>query len=46
MPGLDRRIIALLDHERVIAHVKADISSDFILAPHYNSIFSRAGDEL
>lgn len=33
MPGLDRRIIAQFDHESVIAHVKADIRSDFILAP-------------
>ncbi len=46
MPGLDRTIIAGIDHESVIAHVKADIRSDFILAPHYNSIFSQAGDEL
>lgn len=46
MPGLDRRIIAQIDHEGVIAHVKADIRSDFILAPHYNAIFNRAGDDL
>lgn len=46
MPGLDKRIIAEIDHESVIAHVKADIRSDFILAPHYNAIFNRAGDEL
>ena len=46
MPGLDRKIIAQIDNESVIAHVKADIRSDFILAPHYNAIFNRAGDEL
>lgn len=46
MPGLDRKIIAQIDHESVIAHVRADIRSDFILAPHYNTIFSRAGDAL
>lgn len=46
MPGLDRSIIAQIDHEGVIAHVKADIRSDFILAPHYNAIFNRAGDDL
>lgn len=46
MPGLDRRIIAQIDHESAIAHVKADIRSDFILAPHYNAIFNRAGDDL
>jgi retron-type reverse transcriptase len=46
MPGLDRKIVAQLDHEGIIAHVKADIRSDFILAPHYNVIFNRAGDDL
>lgn len=46
MPGLDRRIIAQIDHESVIAHVKADIRSDFVLAPHYNVIFNRAGNDL
>ncbi|MEE2951206.1 MAG: reverse transcriptase domain-containing protein [Pseudomonadota bacterium] len=46
MPGLDGRIIAQINHASVIAHVKADIRSDFILAPHYNAIFNRAGDEL
>jgi Reverse transcriptase (RNA-dependent DNA polymerase) len=46
MPGLDRTIIAQIDIASVIAHVKADIRSDFILAPHYNTIFNRAGDEL
>lgn len=46
MPGLDRTIIAQIDHDNVIAHVKADIRSDFILAPHYMAIFNRAGDEL
>lgn len=30
----------------MIAHVKAVIRSDFILAPHYNVVFDRADDEL
>lgn len=46
MPGLDSTIVQQIDNERVIAHVKADIRSDFILAPHYNAIFSRAGEAL
>lgn len=46
MPGLDRRIITQIDPESVIAHVKADVRSDFILAPHYNAIFNQADDEL
>jgi hypothetical protein len=46
MPGLDRKIVQQIDHNVVIAHVKADIRSDFILAPHYNAIFNRAGDAL
>jgi hypothetical protein len=46
MPGLDRRIIREIDHRSVIAHLKADIRSDFILAPHYNAVINRAGDDL
>ena len=46
MPGLDQRILRQIDHQDVIEHVKADIRSDFILAPHYNVIFNRVGDEL
>lgn len=46
MPGLDRKTIAQINHASVIAHVKSDIRSDFILAPHYNAVFNRAGDEL
>lgn len=46
MPGLDRRIIRAIDHQSVIAHVKADIRSDFILAPHYNAVINHAGDDL
>jgi hypothetical protein len=46
MPGFDRKIIREIDHESVVAHVKADIRSDFILAPHYNAVISRAGDDL
>lgn len=46
MPGLDQKIIEEIDHETAIAHVKADIRRDFILAPHYNLVISRAGDEL
>lgn len=46
MPGLDATIVRNIDHASVIAHVKSDIRSDFILAPHYNAIFNRAGDAL
>jgi hypothetical protein len=46
MPGLDRRIIEQINHVSVIAHVKADIRSDFVLAPHYNAVFSRAAGDL
>lgn len=46
MPGLDRRKISQIDHESVIAHIKADIRSDFILAPHYNAVFNHASDDL
>lgn len=46
MPGLDREIIRQINDDDVIAHVKADIRSDFILAPHYSAVINRAGDEL
>jgi hypothetical protein len=46
MPGLDGKIIAKINAVSVIAHIKSDIRSDFILAPHYNTIFNHAGNEL
>ncbi|WP_420563782.1 reverse transcriptase domain-containing protein [Thalassobaculum sp.] len=46
MPGLDRSIIRAIDHDSVIAHLKSDIRSDFILAPHYNAVINRSGDDL
>jgi hypothetical protein len=46
MPGLDRTIIQTVDPESVIAHLKADIRSDFILAPHYNVVITHAGEDL
>lgn len=46
MPGLDQKLIAQIDHTRVLEHIKTDIRSDFILAPHYNAIFVNAGDAL
>jgi hypothetical protein len=46
MPGLDKRIIDQIDHNKVIAHVKTDIRSDFILAPHFNIVINRSGDDL
>lgn len=46
MPGLDRTYIELIDPNEVISHVKADVRSDFILAPHFNAVFNRASDDL
>lgn len=46
MPGLDREILKTINPSSVIERVKLDIPSDFILAPHYNAVFLRVGDEL
>jgi hypothetical protein len=46
MPGLDKNVIARVDPDSVITRITADIRSDFILAPHYNVVLSRAGSEL
>lgn len=46
MPGLDKKILDLIDPVKVIDRIKIDIRTDFILAPHYNAIFINAGSEL
>lgn len=46
MPGLDKSVLDTIDGSIVIRRVQLDVRSDFILAPHYNSIFVNAGDEL
>lgn len=46
MPGLDKKILDLIDPKKVIDRIKIDIRTDFILAPHHNAIFINAGSEL
>jgi hypothetical protein len=46
MPGLDRTVLDSIDHNLVLRRVRRDVRSDFIFAPHYNSIFVYAADEL
>jgi len=46
MAGLDRKILDQLDHNCVIESIKVDLPSDFILAPHYNAIFSKVPDKV
>jgi hypothetical protein len=46
MPGLDNLILNKIDYNQVIEHIKLDIRSDFILAPHYTAVFNRAGEKL
>jgi len=46
MPGLDKKILDVIDATKVIDRIKIDIRTDFILAPHYNAIFINAGEEL
>ena len=46
MPGLDKQILDAIDYEKVVERIKLDIRSDFIWAPHYNAIFTKAGEDL
>jgi len=46
MPGLDKKILDMIDPNKVIDRIKIDIRTDFILAPHYNAIFINTGKEL
>lgn len=46
MPGLDKKVLDSIDHELALSRIARDVRSDFILAPHYNAIFLRAGAEL
>lgn len=46
MPGLDRAILDTVDFDQVISRIKLDVRTDFILAPHFNIIFSNAQEEL
>lgn len=46
MAGLDSKVIQKLNHELSLKRIKNDVQSDFIYAPHFNAIFSLAGDEL
>src|SRR6266436_5722456 len=46
MPGLDKKMLNMIDPNKVIDRIKIDIRTDFILAPHYNAIFINAGEEL
>jgi len=46
MPGLDKKILRKISHNSVIENIKIDLRSDFILAPHYNAIFSRVPDKV
>jgi len=46
MAGLDAKIIKQLDPELSLKRILNDIQSDFIYAPHFNAIFSLAGNDL
>jgi retron-type reverse transcriptase len=46
MPGLDNEVLSAFDKTLTIARILNDLRSDFILSPHYNSIFLNASDEL
>jgi len=46
MPGVDPEVLELIDPELTLGRICRDLRSDFILAPHYSSIFAHFGDVL
>jgi hypothetical protein len=46
LPGLDKTSLDSFDFEFALKRIQNDVRSDFILAPHYNFIFLKSGNEL
>ena len=44
--GLDKEVLEKIDWEEALAEVLTDTKSDFLLAPYFTAVFSRAGDDL
>lgn len=45
MPGLDRILVDGADANLLLNRIRRDVRSDFILAPHLNSVYVHAADE-
>ena len=46
MTGLDPTIVSALDHTLALQRIQNDVRSDFIIAPHYSSVYTNIGNEL
>lgn len=46
MPGLDSQLVQKLNTKLALKRIGSDISSDFILTPHYSVIYKHASVEL
>ena len=46
MPGIDPEVLDLINPELTLGRISRDMGSDFILSPHYSSIYVHAGDIL
>lgn len=46
MPGIDPTVLGMINHEQTLAHIRYDIRSDFILSPHYSSVYANVGQDL
>jgi hypothetical protein len=46
MTALDKTLIDVVDFQKSIQRIKSDVRTDFIFAPHINSIYNYAGDVL
>ena len=46
MPGIDPEVLELINPELSLGRICRDVRSDFIISPHYASIFANIGDIL
>jgi len=46
MPGIDPEVLELINPELSLGRICRDVRSDFIISPHYASIFANVGDIL
>lgn len=46
MPGLDRAVIDQIDWEKALNKVGLDLTTDFVLSPHFDAVFNRNKERL
>jgi len=46
MPGIDSNVLGMIDPELSLSRIRYDVRSDFILSPHYSSVYANVSDDL